>query len=203
VPVKVKICGVRTVADARAAVDSGADFLGLNFHPASPRYVDEDTAAAIAAAVTDAHLVGVFVDAPRSDMERLAERLALWAVQLHGDEGPAAYHGLDTRTIKAIRARPGEDLAARAATYDTDYLLIDTFVADRPGGTGVALDPARAQGLTSDRLFVAGGLRPETVAEAVRLLRPFAVDVSSGVESAPGIKDHGKIEDFIRRAKGA
>jgi len=203
VPVKVKICGVRTVADARAAADSGADFLGLNFHPASPRYVDEDAAASIAAAVSSVRLVGVFVDAPRADMERLAKRLALWGVQLHGDEQPAICRGFEARTIKAIRARPGEDLAARAATYDTDYLLLDTFVAGQPGGTGVALDPVRAQGLASDRLFLAGGLRPETVAEAVRLLRPFAVDVASGVESAPGIKDHGKIEDFIRRAKAA
>jgi phosphoribosylanthranilate isomerase len=203
VPVKVKICGVRTVADARAAVDSGADFLGLNFHPTSPRYVDEDTAAAIAAAVSGVRLVGVFVDAPRADMEHLANRLALWAVQLHGEEGPAVYRGLGARTIKAIRVRPGDDLATRAATYHTDYLLLDTFVAGQPGGTGVALDPASARGLASDRLFVAGGLRPETVAEAVRLLRPFAVDVASGVERAPGIKDHGKIEDFIRRAKAA
>jgi phosphoribosylanthranilate isomerase len=203
VPLKVKICGVRTVADARAAVDSGADFLGLNFHPASPRYVDEDAAASIAAAVSGVRLVGVFVDAPRADMERLANRLALWGVQLHGDEEPAACRGFRTRTIKAIRARPGEDLAGAAAPYDTDYLLLDTFVAGQPGGTGVALDPARARGLASERLFVAGGLRPETVAEAVRLLRPFAVDVASGVESAPGIKDHGKIEDFIRRAKAA
>jgi phosphoribosylanthranilate isomerase len=201
--VKVKICGVRTVADARAAVDSGADFLGLNFHPASPRYLDEDSAAAIAAAVSGVRLVGVFVDAPRAEMERLASRLALWGVQLHGDEEPAACHGLGARTIKAIRARPGDDLAARAAPYDTDYLLLDTFVAGQPGGTGVGLDLARARGLASDRLFLAGGLRPETVEEAVRLLHPFAVDVASGVESAPGVKDHGKIEDFIRRAKAA
>jgi len=147
--------------------------------------------------------VGVFVDAPRAEMERLAHRLALWGVQLHGDEEPAACRGFGARTIKAVRARPGEELAARAATYDTDYLLLDTFVAGQPGGTGVALDLTRARGLASERLFVAGGLRPETVAEAVRLLRPFAVDVASGVESAPGIKDHGKIEDFIRRAKAA
>ena len=202
-PVKVKICGVRTVADARAAADSGADFLGLNFHPASPRYVDEDTAASIVAAVSGVRLVGVFVDAPRADMERLAKRLALWAVQLHGDEEPAACRGFGARTIKAVRARPGEELAARAATYDTDYLLLDTFVAGRSGGTGVALDPSRGRDLPRERLFVAGGLRPDTVADVVRLLRPFAVDVASGVERAPGIKDHEEIESFIRRAKAA
>ena len=201
--VKVKICGVRTVADARAAAGSGADFLGLNFHPASPRYVDEETAAAIAAAVHGVLLVGVFVDAPRAEMERVAQRLGLWALQLHGEEKPADCRGFGVRTIKALRARPGEDMASLAAAYDTDYLLLDSFVAGQPGGTGIAFDPARAHGLAAGRLFVAGGLRPETVAAAVRQLRPFAVDVASGVEGAPGIKDHGKIEDFIRRAKAA
>src|SRR5262249_62107133 len=107
------------------------------------------------------------------------------------------------RPTKGVGRRRGHPPAALAAAYDTDYLLLDSFVAGRPGGTGVALDPERARGLPSERLFVAGGLRPETVAAAVRLLRPFAVDVASGVESAPGIKDHGKIEDFIRRAKAA
>jgi len=203
VTVRVKICGVRTVADARAAVDGGADFVGLNFHPPSPRHVDEETAAAIAAAIPGVRLVGVFVDAPRAEMERLVRRLGLWGLQLHGDEQPAACRGFGVRTIKALRVRPGDHPAALVAAYDTDYLLLDSFVAGRPGGTGVALDPERARGLPSERLFVAGGLRPETVAAAVRLLRPFAVDVASGVESAPGIKDHGKIEDFIRRAKAA
>jgi phosphoribosylanthranilate isomerase len=201
--VKVKICGVRTVDDARAAARYGADFIGLNFHPPSPRAVDVATASTIAAAVPGVRLVGVFVDAARAVVEATAARVPLWGLQFHGDEPPAWCRGFDRATIKALRARPGTDLAAAGAAYDTDYLLLDTFVAGRPGGTGVALDPSTARDLPRDRLFVAGGLRPETVAEVVRLLRPFAVDVASGVERAPGIKDHDEIESFVRRAKAA
>src|SRR5207244_10667978 len=107
------------------------------------------------------------------------------------------------RLMQPLRARPGADLAALAARYPPDYPLLDSFVAGQAGGTGVALDPARAAGLPAARLFVAGGLRPDTVAEVVRALRPFAVDVASGVEASPGRKDHAKVEEFIRRAKAA
>jgi phosphoribosylanthranilate isomerase len=203
VSVKVKICGVCRVDDARAAVDAGADWLGLNFHPPSPRFVDVERAAAIADAVPGVPLVGVSVDRPRAEVEALAARLGLAALQFHGDESPEYCTGWDRPVLKALRARPGEDLPALAARYRTDYLLLDAWVAGVPGGTGVAIDPAAARGLPADRLFVAGGLVPERVAEVVRALRPFAVDVASGVEQAPGIKDHGKIEAFIRRAKAA
>ena len=201
--VKVKICGVRTVADARVAARAGADFIGLNFHPPSPRAVDVETAAAIATAVSDVPLVGVFVDAARAVVEDVARRVGLWGLQFHGDEPPAGCRGFGRVTIKALRARPGEDLAAAGAAYDTDYLLLDSFVAGRAGGTGVALDAWRGRDLPPERLFVAGGLRSDTVADVVRLLRPFAVDVASGVERAPGIKDHEEIASFIRRAKAA
>ncbi len=201
--VKVKICGVTSVADACAAASAGADYLGLNFHPPSPRFVDLARAADIAAAVRGMPLVGVFVDRPRDEVAAIAEMLGLWAVQLHGDEPPDDCAGWDRPVIKALRARPGDDLPARAAQYATDYLLLDAWVAGVPGGTGVAIEPAAARGLPAERLFVAGGLVPERVADVVRALRPFAVDVASGVEREPGIKDHGKIEDFIRRAKAA
>jgi phosphoribosylanthranilate isomerase len=203
VSVKVKICGVCRVDDARAAADAGADWLGLNFHPPSPRYVDVERAEAIAAAVPGVPLVGVFVDRPRAEVAALAARLGLAALQFHGDESPEYCAGWDRPVLKALRARPGEDLPALAARYHTDYLLLDAWVAGVPGGTGVAIDPAAARGLPADRLFVAGGLVPERVADVVRALRPFAVDVASGVEQEPGIKDHGKIEAFIRRAKAA
>ncbi len=201
--VKVKICGVRSVDDARAAARHGADFIGLNFHPPSPRHVDVETATAIAAAVPGTPLVGVFVDAARAAVEDVARRVGLWGLQFHGDETPAWCRGFDRPTIKALRAAPDDDLAGLAAAYDTDYILVDSFVAGQAGGTGVALDPARARTLRADRLFVAGGLRAGTVAGVVRLLRPFAVDVASGVERAPGIKDHEEIERFIRCAKAA
>ena len=201
--VKVKICGVCSVADARAAVRHGADFLGLNFHPASPRHVDLDTAGAIADAVPGTALIGVFVNPRRDSVESTARRLGLWGLQFHGDEPPEWCREFDRPTIKALRARPGDDLAALAAAFDTDFVLVDSFVAGQRGGTGVALDPDLARGVSADRLFVAGGLRADTVADVVRRLRPFAVDVASGVERAPGIKDHEEIERFIRCAKAA
>ena len=202
-PVKVKICGVCTAEDARAAVAAGADFLGLNFHPGSPRCVDVEAASTIAAAVPGTALVGVFVDASRARVEEIAAQVGLSALQFHGDEDPDYCRAWGRRTIKAIRARPDADLVALAARYRTDYLLLDSFVAGKQGGTGVALDPAAAAGLPAARLFVAGGLRPDTVALVVRAVRPFAVDVASGVEARPGRKDHAKVEEFIRRAKAA
>ena len=204
-PVKVKICGICRVEDARAAVRAGADFLGLNFHPASPRCVTVEDAIAIADAVAGTALVGVFVDAPRARVEDVAAKVGLAAVQFHGDEDADYCRGWPWRVIKAIHVAPGADAVAAAARFAdaVDYVLLDSFVAGQPGGTGVALDPALAVGVPPEHLFVAGGLRPESVADVVRALRPFAVDVASGVEASPGRKDHGKVEDFIRRAKAA
>src|SRR5439155_610899 len=181
---------VHSEAELERAAGLGATLIGIN---------NRD----LAQAVPDTALVGVFVDVPRALVEAIAARVGLFALQFHGDEDTDYCRGWGWRTIKAIRARPGADLAALAARYPTDYLLLDSFVAGQAGGTGVALDPARAAGLPAARLFVAGGLRPDTVAEVVRALRPFAVDVASGVEASPGRKDHAKVEEFIRRAKAA
>jgi phosphoribosylanthranilate isomerase len=145
----------------------------------------------------------VFVDADRATVVRTAAAVGLAGLQFHGDESPADCRGYRQWTVKALRARPGEDLAARAATFDTDYVMLDSFVAGAEGGTGVALDPAAAAGIPAARLFMAGGLRPETVADVVRRVRPHGVDVASGVEHSPGVKDHGKIQEFVRRAKAA
>lgn len=202
-PVKVKICGLCTAADARASLDAGADFLGLNFHPASPRYVTPERAREITAAVPGATLVGVFVDAPRARVEDVAAQVGLAALQFHGDEDPDYCRDWPWRTIKALRAAAGVDLAALAARYPTDYLLLDSYVPGVPGGTGKPLASTAAVGLPPARLFLAGGLRPDTVADAVRAVRPFAVDVASGVEASPGRKDHAKVEAFIRCAKQA
>ena len=201
-PVRVKICGVTSVADAEAAVAAGADYLGVNFHPDSVRCVTREVARAIVAAAA-VPVAGVFVDRPRAEIAAVAAEVGLAMLQLHGDEAPDACTGWDRPVIKALRAAPGVDLPALAATYAADYILLDSWVPGRAGGTGVALDPSAARGLEPDRLFLAGGLRPETVADAVRVVRPFAVDVASGVESVPGKKDHGKLEAFIRRAKAA
>jgi phosphoribosylanthranilate isomerase len=201
--VKVKICGIACVEDARAAVAAGADFLGLNFHPPSPRHLDIDAATAIAAAVGGVPLVGVFVDAPRDTVERIAATVGLAALQFHGDEEPDYCRDWPWRTIKALRVRAGVDAAPLAARYDTDYLLLDSHVPGQQGGTGVPLALDALGTLSAERVFVAGGLTPETVADAVRRFRPFAVDVASGVEERPGRKDHAKLEAFIRRAKAA
>ena len=202
-PVKVKICGVCTPGDARAARDAGADFLGLNFHPASPRHVSVEQARAIADAVPGAALVGVFVDLPRARVEAIAAAVGLAALQFHGDEEPAYCRDWAWRTIRALRAHPGADLAALAARYATDFVLVDSFTPGRAGGTGVALDPAIARALPPDRLFVAGGLRPDTVADVVRALRPFAVDVASGTEASPGVKDAAKLTAFAEAVHAA
>lgn len=201
--IRVKICGVRSVADAVAAARAGADFIGLNFHPPSPRCVDVDTARAIVRAVPEVACVGVFVDRPVAETAALARRLGLAVVQLHGDELPEACRGYGCRTIKALRARPGCDVVALAERYDTDWLLLDAWVEGVPGGTGVPVDLETARSLPRERLFLAGGLRVDNVADVVRTVRPFAVDVASGVETAPGVKDHDAIAEFIRRAKTA
>jgi phosphoribosylanthranilate isomerase len=203
VSVVVKICGIRTARDARAAVDAGADLLGLNFVPTSPRHLDPDAARAVARAVPSTPLVGVFVDAPRAEVARIAERVGLAGLQFHGDESPDYCRGWPQWTIKVLRAVPGADLAARAASYDTTYVMLDAYVPGLHGGTGVAVDPAVTAGIPRARLFMAGGLRPETVADVVRRVRPHGVDVASGVERSTGVKDHGQIQEFVLRAKSA
>jgi phosphoribosylanthranilate isomerase len=200
--VVVKICGVRTADDARAAVDAGADLLGLNFVRTSPRYVDPDVARRVAAAVPGTPLVGVFVDAPRDVVSAIAAHVGLAGLQFHGDEDPTYCRGWTSWTIKALRA-DAADVARRAAAYDTTYVLVDSYVAGVAGGTGVPLDVALVTGIPPARLFVAGGLRPDTVEYVVRQLRPHGVDVASGVEQSPGVKDHAKIQEFVRRAKAA
>lgn len=200
---RVKICGVTRVADALHAARAGADAIGLNFFAGSPRCVSLETATAIAAALPDGVCrVGVFVDAGRDEIRAVAERVGLNAIQFHGDEPRALCSGWNRKTIKAVRIDGPQALAA-AANYPVDYLLADAHVAGQPGGTGRRVPLEWLVGVPSQRLILAGGLTPETVAEAVRAVRPAAVDVASGVESAPGIKDPGKVERFIANARTA
>jgi phosphoribosylanthranilate isomerase len=204
VPVKVKICGITRAEDACLAAAAGADYLGVNFWPRSPRAVDVGRARAIAAAAPGVPLVGVFVDAPRDEVVRTAEGAGLSLVQFHGDEPPAYCRDWPWPVVKAVRAPANGSAAALLAPFaDVAYLLVDAYVAGQPGGTGRRVAPEALAGVPGGRLFLAGGLTPENVAEAVRAVRPFAVDVASGVEERAGVKDHEKIQRFIQRAKAA
>ncbi len=199
---RVKICGVTSVTDARMASDAGADAIGLNFVAGSPRRVSLESAAAIAAALPRSICrVGIFVDAARDDVQRIAEQIGLDAVQFHGSEGPAVCRNWPCKTIKAVRVRDQGALAAAAAAFQVDFLLADAYVAGIPGGTGTRVPVQWLAGVARERLILAGGLTPDNVVEAIRSVLPAAVDVASGVERAPGIKDPEKVERFIANVR--
>jgi phosphoribosylanthranilate isomerase len=197
-PVKVKICGITSAADALAAVEWGADYLGLNFYRASPRYVDPGRASEIAEAVRGLSrrvpLVGVFVSSPRAEVESIAGRVGLDLLQFHGDEEPGFVAPFAGRAIKAFRTGGlPEDLAAWSAVWG---ILIDTPHATLYGGTGAAWDHGTVSTVPAGlRLFLAGGLGPGNARQAVERVRPYAIDVCSRVESRPGIKDR----ELLRR----
>ena len=203
----VKICGITSVEDARVAVEAGADAVGFVLWPQSPRYLTVPAARAIAATLPPfVHRVGVFVDASAEVMRSAADLIGLDVLQLHGNEDLEALGPLPRRAIKAVRVGPDFD-AADALRYEgrTAGVLLDTRIEGAlPGGTGRSFDWSLAQALRqrSSYLVLAGGLTPENVAEAVAAVKPDAVDVSSGVESAPGKKDPQKVRAFIRAARG-
>jgi len=190
IPVKVKICGVTDPANAAAAVEMGADYLGLNFYPGSPRFIAAERAREIAGAVGGrVPLVGVFVNASPGEIVETAERVGLDLVQFSGDEGPEAVMPFAARAIKVFRAGrlPGrEELAAWSAVWG---ILIDAPHRGLYGGTGEAWDYGAAAELAGRRTFLAGGIGPDNARRAVAAARPWAIDVCSRVESAPGIKD--------------
>ncbi len=204
-PTKIKICGITTLADATAAFALGADAIGLNFHPGSPRAVGVPDAAAIVRGLDPGRcVVGVFVDSPRERIATIARSVGLTALQLHGDEDPAACAGWEPlRVVKALRVRSdAAALAHEAARYPGAYILVDA-PSLRYGGSGTTFDWDLAAGIARDRLIVAGGLTPDNVVAAIRRLHPAGVDVASGIEDGPGRKNHGKLEAFIRAAQGA
>jgi len=206
VSVRVKICGVTNIADATLAVQLGADLIGLNFYPPSPRFVPFAAAQEIRAVIPREVLcVGVFVNADRQQIVSFVEQLRLDLVQFHGDEQREDLAGWPCQTIKAVRIAPN-DVFPDIRQIPTNYVLLDTYRAGRYGGTGEIFSwerivPCRSQ--YEDRLILAGGLTPENVAGAVQTVRPWAVDVASGVEAAPGRKDLGKLRAFITNAKTA
>jgi len=205
---RVKICGLTNLADAERAADLGAWALGLVLWPGSPRRVTRDEAARITAAMRRrAELAGVFVDASLDTVARAADELGLTLVQLHGDEGPSYCAEVARRTgckvIKAVKVRTQADLRG-LRSFPTDYHLLDSGSALAPGGTGTTWDWALVDALAGGVPVIAsGGLSPDNVADAIRTLRPYAVDTASGTESAPGVKDPAKLEAFFAAASEA
>lgn len=202
-PTRVKICGITCPEDGLAAARAGAHAIGLVFHPASPRYVSVAQAQAVVAALPPlVSVVGLFVDAGRERIADVLSRVPLDLVQFHGAEPADECQSYGRRYLKALHVREGVDLAAQAAAYhDAAGLLLDAFVPGVPGGSGRTFDWAAVPAGLPRPLLLAGGLDAGNVAAAVRRVRPWAVDVSSGVESAPGIKDAGRIEAFMQAVR--
>ena len=205
---RIKFCGVTRLEDAREGARLGAWAVGVNHWEETPRRCDPDVAAAIGAELRRRlQVVGVFVDAPLDEIARAVENESLTMVQLHGGEGPAFCREVARRTgcpvIKAMRVRSGADIQA-AEAYRTAYHLLDAHRPGRPGGTGESFEWDLLAGRRSEvPLILAGGLRPDNIAAGIAAARPFAVDVASGVESAPGIKDHTLMAEFAERARAA
>ena len=193
----VKICGVTTWEDACLAVDLGAAALGFNFYPASPRAISPADAWSIIRRLPPfVEAVGVFVDWPALVVEALARAVRLNAVQLHGMESPDEVKELAStrRVIKAVRVRKGFHLSSLGHYRRADAILLDGFAVGLHGGTGHTIDWELARGASRfGRIILAGGLVPENVAEAIRVARPYAVDVATGVEKRPGRKDPAKM----------
>jgi phosphoribosylanthranilate isomerase len=200
---KVKICGITSLPDALAAVEAGADALGFMFFPLSPRYVSYEQAAAIIRALPPfVAKVGVFVNPTADEVRHAIAGCGFDTLQFHGDETPDFCRQFGLKVLKAFRMRDEESLTALPAFAEEAWLL-DSHIAGQPGGTGRRFnwDLAVAATKLGRPVILAGGLTPENAAEAVRLVRPYALDVSSGVESTPGRKDAGKVHAFIAAAK--
>ncbi len=204
---KIKICGITNSNDALACAAAGVDMIGLNFYEQSPRYIRPDWARTIARTLPlSTQAVGIFVDTPVEEIRRVARDVGLRMVQLHGSESPemCAELARDFEIIKALRIHGGFD-AQRASAYPMCTILLDTYDERIAGGTGDVGDweLARATKKFASRLILAGGLSPENVAQAIATVNPDGVDVCSSVESAPGVKDLGRIRQFVAAARSA
>jgi phosphoribosylanthranilate isomerase len=203
--VKVKICGITNWLDARRAIDAGADFLGFNFYSGSPRYVTPAKARLIVRRLPKLiAAVGVFVNETEEKTLEIARAVGLHCVQLHGDETPATVEhvGRLFPVIKALRVKKLLRPAKMARYKHARALLLDGFDAAQWGGTGRTFDWRVARGARrGTKLFLAGGITPENVAAAIRTVRPYAVDVCSGVEAKPGKKDPARIKAFMREVQ--
>lgn len=199
----VKICGIRTLEAAQTAAESGADLIGFVFAN-SRRKIEVATAATISTALKGPGKVGVFVNQPLSEVLEIADRCRLDYLQLHGGESQEYCRALNRPIIRAFRVGP-DFTSATVADYPADYLLLDSFVPGQPGGTGIPFDWGSVRfliGRPRQKFLVAGGLTPDNVSEAIKILNPDGVDVSGGVET-DGVKDSGKIRRFITAVRSA
>jgi phosphoribosylanthranilate isomerase len=202
---RVKICGITNLADTQAAVAAGADALGFNFYEGSPRHISLKAAAEISKQLPPFVMrAGVFVNTDEDLVTRAISECNLSLLQFHGDEPPEFCTQFGLMSMKAFRIRDVESLK-ELPQFQTDAYLLDAFSPEARGGTGERFnwDLAIEAQKFGKPIFLAGGLTPENVAEAVRKVRPFGVDVSSGVESSPGKKDHAKIRAFIAAVREA
>jgi phosphoribosylanthranilate isomerase len=204
-PTRIKFCGITRREDALAAAQLGVDAIGFVFHRKSPRYVDPGRAAAIVrelpAFVTT---VGLFVDPSAAEVQAVLAAAPLDLLQFHGAEPPEFCAGFGRPWIKALAVAPGVDLLQSAANYaGSRGLLLDAFVPGMHGGTGTKADWSAIPQSLPLPVILAGGLTPANVGEAIRAVRPWAVDVSSGVEREKGVKDHEKMVAFIRGVRDA
>jgi len=199
---RVKVCGMTSLEDAEHAASHGAWAIGLIHHPASPRFVEPETAERIGAALKRrCEVAGVFVNSPIEDVVRAAEREQLTMLQFHGEEGPAfcteARRRTGAKVIKALRVRTAADVRT-AEAFRTDFHLFDAHRRGTPGGTGESFDwELLAARRSKVPMLLAGGLTPDNVGEAIAIARPFGVDVVSGVEAEPGRKDRRRVEAFL------
>ena len=201
----IKVCGITNLEDALAAVEAGADALGFNFYRRSPRYIEPEEARLIIEELPSTVMsVGVFVNVGEpEEVARISDRARLTAVQLHGDESPDYCNTLRGRfTIKALRVN--DEFEPRSVKdYETDAILLDAYARDARGGTGRVVDweVARQVRELVPQLFLAGGLSPENVAEAIAAVEPYAVDACSSLESVPGRKDAERVRAFVAAAR--
>ena len=202
--IKVKICGIRSLKDAMAAAEYGADALGFVFYGKSPRFIEARDAAAIIRKLPPFITpVALFVNAHEDSVKAVLAETGIEVLQFHGDETPDYASSFSQRTIKALRIKDEQSIGDMHS-YDVNAILADAYSPDAYGGTGNTFNWDLLSGIeSSERIILAGGLGPENVAEAIRKVRPYAVDVSSGVEASPGVKDHGKLRRFIAEAKAA
>ncbi|MFV1884893.1 MAG: phosphoribosylanthranilate isomerase [Balneola sp.] len=205
---KVKICGITNLGDARFAAGAMADYLGFIFYDKSPRFIDPAEAGAIINWIEGPEKVGVFVNQPLDEVNRIAKESGLDLVQLHGNETLEYCQLIEKPIIKVIHITPDydiEELKAKVLLYSevAEFLLFDSKIGDQWGGTGTTFNWNILKQITGDTpFFLSGGLNPENIKEAMETVHPFAVDISSGVEEEPGLKDYEKIEALMEAIRG-